>query len=93
MGHCKPEEIEDLRDILKKISQLENIKEKGFGKIYLKSKGFLHFHSKDGRRWADVRDGIGWGAEIEIPFNASKSQIDKFTSEVKKRHKKTSLLI
>jgi hypothetical protein len=87
MAHCKPEEIEDLRAILEEILTWDGIQERGFGKFYLKSKSFLHFHSKDGRRWADVRDGIGWGKEVELPFKATAIAKKKFLSEVEKRYK------
>ncbi len=90
MAHCKPEEIQDLENVLVEIQSWEKIQEKGFGKLYLKSKGFLHFHSKDGRRWADVRDGKNWRTEIDIPFRASSAQKKRFLAEVKKRYK-TSL--
>lgn len=86
MGHCKPEEIQDLKPVLDEVLKWEKIQENGFGKLYLKSKGFLHFHSKDGRRWADVRDGEKWGAEIDIPFSANKTQIRNFLKEVKRRY-------
>lgn len=88
MGHCRPEEIEDLKSLLDEILNWDKIQEKGFGKLYLKSKGFLHFHSKERRRWADVRDGINWGSELELPFNATATQKKKFLQEVKKRYSK-----
>ena len=87
MGHCKADEIQDLKQVISEIQSWDKIKEKGFGKLYFKSKGFLHFHSKDGRRWADVRDGENWGAEIDIPLKATASQKKKFLSEVMKRYK------
>ena len=89
MAHCKNEEIEDLKPLLEEILSWEKIQEKGFGKLYLKGMGFLHFHSKDGRRWADVRDGEQWGSEIEVPFNITKTQINKFLKEVRKRYENT----
>ncbi len=86
MAHCKSEEIQDLKQILLEIQSWDKIKEKGFGKLYFKSKGFLHFHSKDNRRWADVRDGINWGEEIDIPHKANQAQKKAFTKEVKRRY-------
>ena len=60
-------------------------------KLYLKSKGFLHFHMKDDRRWADVRDGASWGSEIDLPFDASASQKKKFLNVVRQRYKNSLL--
>ena len=89
MGHCKDDEILDLKDVLEEIVTWDKIKEKGFGRLYLKSRGFLHFHSKDGRRWADVRDGKDWGDEIDIPLKASMAKKKAFIKEVKKRYENT----
>lgn len=86
MGHCKLEEIEDLKTILEEVLTWDGIQARGFGKLYLKSKSFLHFHSKDGRRWADVRNGISWGEELDIPFRATEVAKKKFLSAVKKRY-------
>lgn len=90
MGHCKPEELEDLKEIFTKIASLDGIKEKQFGTFYFRSKGFLHFHSKDGRRWADIRDGVTWGEEVDIPFGVSKSVKKKFLKQVCEKYERTT---
>lgn len=91
MAHCKPEDIKDLTDVFESIRGLENVIEKSSGKFYLKSKGFLHFHIKGERRWADIRDGQSWGSEVDLPISASSLQKKKFMAEVRRRHKRTIL--
>lgn len=89
MAHCSAEDLKDLEFILNSIRLLEKIKEKGFSKFYLKSKAFLHFHKIGTRRWADVRDGLTWGSELELSFNASEAEKNKFLVEVNKRYFRT----
>lgn len=60
MGHTKPELIADLKKELDSIRELEGIKEKSFGVFYFKSIPFLHFHNKEGQRWADVKTPRGY---------------------------------
>src|SRR4051812_44832355 len=68
MDHCPYAKLEDLKDILFQVRKLPNIKEPKPGIFYIKGKSFLHFHLKDDRRWADVRDGKDWGPSIDVPF-------------------------
>ena len=89
MAHCKSEDIKDLKLVLEEIRSWDKIQEKGEGKFYFKSKSFLHFHLKDERRWADIRDGLKWGSEVDIPFSSTKKQITTFLKEAKKRYQKT----
>jgi hypothetical protein len=69
MGHTKPESIADLREELNAIRALEGIKEKSPGIFYLKAIPFLHFHDKDGKRWADVKTSKGW-LQVDVDFEA-----------------------
>ncbi len=80
------EELQDIKVLLKEISKFEKIKEKKTGTFYLKSKGFLHFHSKENKRWADIRVGQNWGEPVDIKFNPSALDKKKFMAEVKKRY-------
>lgn len=82
MGHCKPEELNDIEDILEEIRQFDGLKERKKGVFYYKSKGFLHFHSKDGERWADARCGVNWGDAIDLPFTASPKQKKAFLKTI-----------
>ena len=89
MAHCKYSEIEDLEKALSFARNLEKIKEKKPGIFYLKSRGFLHFHSKDGRRWADIRKGNSWGPEVNIPFKPSQKEINHLIKEIKVCYEQT----
>lgn len=88
MGHTKPQDLTDLKDILDQIRSWENIRETSPNIFYIRSTPFLHFHDKDGKRWADVKDSKTWGKPIEIPFNPTKAQQKKFLTEVQKRFQK-----
>ncbi len=81
MGHTKADNLLDLKDELKMISELEGIKEKSPGIFYFKSIGFLHFHDKDDVRWADVKTKEGW-KKLEIDFKANKAVKKKFLEDV-----------
>ncbi len=86
MARCPYEKLEDIEDVLEKIRALPLIKESKPGIFYYKSQGFLHFHLKDDRRWADVRDTDRWGSEMDLPFKAKKSEKNSFFDEVKRRY-------
>ncbi len=86
MGRCPYEQLKDIEPILTEIRSLSNIKEPKPGIFYFKNQGFLHFHLKEDRRWADAREDKNWGPEIEIPFNPTKSLVKKFIDEVKRRY-------
>jgi hypothetical protein len=86
MGRCPYEQLSDIELLLAEVRKLPKIKEPKPGIFYLKSQGFLHFHLKDNRRWADVRDGKGWGSEIEIPIKSTKASTKYFIEEVKRRY-------
>ena len=89
MAHCPKEKLNDLDSLLRKIAKLDGLKEKSKGTFYYKSKGFLHFHEKDGRRWADIRDGKDWGKPVDIDFNPSSAVANNFFIEVKCRYENT----
>ena len=90
MAHCPYELLKDLEPILSEIRKLPQIKEPKPGIFYLKGQGFLHFHIKDGRRWADARNGKKWGAEMDIPFAPSKKIIKEFLIEINRRYENTN---
>ncbi len=86
MGRCPYDQLKDIEPLLMQIRKLPQIKEPKPGIFYLKNQGFLHFHLKEDRRWADAREGERWGSEIEIPFNPAKALIKNFVDEVKRRY-------
>jgi hypothetical protein len=85
MAHTKPEMITDLARELEAIRGLDRITEKSPGIFYYKSTGFLHFHDKDGRRWADVKTPTGY-EEIDIGFSANAAARRRFLKAVKDAH-------
>ncbi len=88
MGHTRPNQLKDLQDTLDEIRKWDDLKEKSPNIFYFKAKPFLHFHDKDGLRWADVRDGETWGKELKIPFESSTTQRNTFLKEVRKRYQR-----
>jgi hypothetical protein len=81
MGHTPADKLKDIKDVLSEIRKWPGIKEKGVGIFYFKSIPFLHFHDKDGARWADVKTKTGWGKPIDLPFDASSIQRRRFLKE------------
>ena len=84
MARCPYAKLEDLENELDDIRNWEFIKEPKPGIFYLRSKPFMHFHTEDGKRWADVRSGLDWGPQIEIPFKASAKYGKTFLTRVEK---------
>ena len=67
MAHCPYEQLADLSAVLAVLRALPGITEKKPGIFYWRSKGFAHFHIKNGQRWADVRDGADGGTPLDLP--------------------------
>jgi hypothetical protein len=90
MAHCPAERLGDLRGLLSEIARWPEIVERKPGIFYLKRDAFLHFHV-DGaeRRWADVRDGKSWGAELDLAFGASAAARARFLREARRRYEAT----
>jgi hypothetical protein len=86
MAHTKSHDLKDIQEELNKIRELDALKEKSPGIFYYKSDGFLHFHDKDGKRWADIKVKGEW-KELKINFHASKATRESFLANVKKYHK------
>lgn len=86
MAHCPFDKLEDMSTALEKIRLFPLLKEVKPGIFYLKGQSFLHFHIKGERRWADARDGQDWGEEIDLPFNSSKTALQNFVKEIKRRY-------
>lgn len=91
MAHCPPEELGDLAEILAELRNWPGLKEKQTGIFYYKGKGFLHFHLKAGRRWADIREGQNWGIPLDLPFEPDKQCSKDFLAEAKRRYLLTQL--
>lgn len=86
MGRCKYEKLKDIEPSLNQIRKLADLKEPKPGIFYLKSQGFMHFHEKDEKIWADVKDGKDWGEPIVIPLKITKLFLHSFSNEVYERY-------
>ena len=86
MGHARYSELRDLEKILDEIRKLPGIAEPTPGIFYLRRVPFLHFHTKDGMRWADAKIGLSWGPELPIPFDCGRREKTRFLREVRARH-------
>jgi len=87
MAHCPYEQLADIQAMLAEIRKWPEIREVKPGIFYLKRKPFLHFHLKDGERWADARCGKDWGPCIRISINASAEERRRFLSAVTRCYK------
>ena len=83
MAHTTPAKLRDLKEILKEISSWDSIRERGAGIFYFRSVPFLHFHDKDGERWAHVKNEKKWKMLI-LPFEANNSSKTSFLKNVRK---------
>lgn len=88
MGRCSYDLIKNLEPAFFQIRKLEKVKETKPGIFYVKSQGFLHFHHKENRIWADIKEGSDWGIPYDIPDKVNKTFLNEFVNEVKKRHAK-----
>lgn len=86
MGRCDYTKLKNIEPVLNEIRKWKGIKEPKPGIFYLKSQGFMHFHEKDGKIWADARDGKDWGKPIDIPSSVSKAFIAAFLKEISRRY-------
>ncbi len=85
MAHTKASDLKDLASELSELRSLPGLKEKSAGIFYYKSISFLHFHDKDGKRWADVKAGGSW-QHVDIDFKASAAARAKFLKAAKAAH-------
>jgi hypothetical protein len=70
---------------LQEIRKLPELREKSPGVFYFKSIPFLHFHDKDGIRWADVKKAGDW-TRLEIGFAAGAKARRAFLKAVSEAH-------
>ena len=87
MAHASHEDLLDLEDVFSEIRKLPGISERSHGTFYVKRIPFVHFHTKDGDRWADVKAGAVWGPEIPIPFLCGPRVKQRFLRAVTGHHR------
>lgn len=71
MKHADSNALDLLEELLVKIRQYQNLKEKKRGIFYWKSKAFLHFHQDHDQFFADLRMGSDWK---RFPVNTQPEQ-------------------
>ncbi|MBC7429824.1 MAG: hypothetical protein H7336_14515 [Bacteriovorax sp.] len=81
MGRCRYEKLEALEPALEEIRKLELLKETKPGIFYLKSQGFLHFHEKEEKIWADVKTEKCW-LPVDIPKKITKKFLKDFVKTI-----------
>jgi hypothetical protein len=86
VGHARAEDLLDLEDVFCELRKLPGISERSPGVFYFKRTPFLHFHAKDGGRWADVKLGTSWGPEIPVPFQCGPRAKKRFLKLVAERY-------
>jgi len=89
MAHCPYDQLRDLEDVFAVIRGWPGLNEPKPGIFYVGRTAFLHFHVKDERRWADVRDGADF-ASIDIPPTAGAPQRRRFLERVQRQFEKAS---
>ena len=86
MGHARANDLRDLRDALDAIRALPGLSERRPGVFWLRRTPFLHFHTTGDFRRAHAKVGRTWGAEIVLPFGASRKVRSAFVKEIRARH-------
>ena len=57
MRHAREEDLTSLSELLEELRRVTQLREKGFGVFYRRSRSFLHFHVDSAKLYADVRLG------------------------------------
>jgi hypothetical protein len=86
MGHARREDLLDVADVLDAIRALPGVSERSPGIFYIGRVPFLHFHTREGDRWADAKAGRDWGPEVPLPFGARGAAKSAFLREVRARY-------
>ena len=89
MAHTQAADLKDIGQELAELRTLSGLKEKSPGIFYFKSTSYLHFHDKDGKRWADVKVDGSW-KNVDLDFKASAAQKTKFLKAARLAHAKIS---
>lgn len=60
MRHARPDTLQALEPVLRRLRALEGMRERSPGVFYVKSRAFLHFHEDPAGTFADIRTGPDW---------------------------------
>lgn len=89
MAHTVYEQLADLESVLDEVRTWPDVREPRPGVFHIQRTPFLHFHIRDGRRWADARSGRDWGPEYDVPIGLSAAERRRFLSRLRKAHAAT----
>jgi hypothetical protein len=87
MAHCPYDQLRDLESVFRVIRAWPGMREPKPGIFYFKRVPFLHFHIKDGVRWADVRVGKTWGPKVDVALRSTAVTRVGFLKMVEKRYR------
>lgn len=74
MKHATWEGLEPLAGLLARLDALPNVKRKGIGTFYVKSKPLLHFHEDPARIFADVAVDGDW-QRLAVPTRQEQEEL------------------
>ena len=60
MRHARPDTLQELEPVLRRLRALEGMRERSPGVFYVRSRAFLHFHEDPAGTFADIRSGSDW---------------------------------
>jgi hypothetical protein len=75
MKHATMAALAPLTGLLARLDALPNVKRRGIGTFYVKSKPLLHFHEDPAGIFADVAVDGGWQ---RLPVNTTREQEELF---------------
>lgn len=64
MRHARADTLQELEPVLRRLRELEGMRERSLGVFYVRSRAFLHFHEDPAGTFADIRSGSDW---IRLP--------------------------
>lgn len=82
MRHARPEDLEQIDDLLSALRATDVLAEKSPGVFYRRSKAFLHFHADPHGLYADVR--IDPDADFERVRVSTKAERRRLLSSVRR---------
>ncbi|HEV8441304.1 MAG TPA: hypothetical protein VGT40_24710 [Methylomirabilota bacterium] len=86
MGHCPPELLDDIADLLAEVRAWGGVVEKTAGVFYVRRQPFLHFHLVEGRRRrADIKGCAGW-VQVDLPRPVTPAKRRALLRELRARY-------
>ena len=77
MRHARGPALDQLEDLLGRLRQSPELREKSRGVFYRKSRAFLHFHEHGDDLYADVRQTDGEYLRLRITTQDERAQFEQ----------------